>query len=431
MSTERRGLSGAMSGWRRGLVVLAFAGLAACQSIPYERDGVLPPPVVVADASPERAALNARVYDAAVGWVERLFYAKDFHGVDFAGEAAARRAEAIAQPDEPSFYGALEALVDKLDDDHTQTLSPTRRERIAASEAGDRRPGYGIVLMPRGEDRYVARVRPDTPASAAGVQVGWKVDTINGVPPRFASPAREGRADVVVFVDEAGERHTVELAPVPLDPLPRTEARRLDGDIAYIRFDGFDRETYDWYKAEFAKLADAPPAGLIVDLRTNGGGSLGLTGLSLSWLFDRKIDFGVTTGRFINRRFNTLPPDGPYLGPVVMIVGPGSASGGELYPAVAQELKRAVIVGERTRGAVIGSRAVELPDGGAIRIGIFDMTTPGGARLEKVGVIPDVPVDVDWGAMREGRDPALAVALTELAKMAARTTVTSGRQTAE
>ncbi|WP_395649797.1 S41 family peptidase [Brevundimonas sp.] len=420
-----------MSGWRRGLVVLAFAGLAACQSIPYERDGVLPPPVVVADASPERAALNARVYDAAVGWVEKLFYAKDFHGVDFAGEAAARRAEAIAQRDEAGFYGALEALVDKLDDDHTQTLSPTRRERIAAGEAGDRRPGYGIVLMPRGDDRYVARVRPDTPAATANVQVGWKVETINGVPPRFASPTQEGKADTVVFLDETGDRYTVELTPVPLDPLPRTEARRLEGDIAYIRFDGFDRETYDWYKAEFAKLAEAPPAGLIVDLRTNGGGSLALTGLSLSFLFDREIDFGVTTGRFINRRYTSEGPDRPYLGPVVMIVGPGSASGGELYPAVAQELKRAVIVGERTRGAVIGSRAVELPDGGAIRIGIFDMTTPGGARLEKVGVIPDVPVDIDWSALREERDPALAVALTELAKMAARTTVPSGPQTAE
>ncbi|WP_271146979.1 S41 family peptidase [Brevundimonas sp. NIBR10] len=420
-----------MSVWRRGLAVLAFAGLAACQSIPYERTGVLPPPVVVADASPERAALNARTYDAAVGWVEKLFYAKDFHGVDFAAEAAARRAEAIAQPDEAGFYGALEALVDKLDDDHTQTLSPTRRERIAAGEAGDRRPGYGMVMMPRGDDRYVSRVRPDTPASAAGVQVGWKVETVNGVPPRFASPAQEGKADTVVFLDETGERHTVALTPVPLDPLPRTEARRLEGDIAYIRFDDFDRETYDWYKAEFAKLADAPPAGLIIDLRTNGGGSLALTGMSLSWLFDREIDFGVTTGRFINRRYSSESPDRPYLGPVVMIVGPGSASGGELYPAVAQELKRAVIVGERTRGAVIGSRAVELPDGGAIRIGIFDMTTPGGARLEKVGVIPDVPVDIDWSALREERDPALAVALTELANLAARTTVTSGPRTAE
>ncbi|WGM46970.1 hypothetical protein KOAAANKH_01844 [Brevundimonas sp. NIBR10] len=430
MSTERRGWA-RMSVWRRGLAVLAFAGLAACQSIPYERTGVLPPPVVVADASPERAALNARTYDAAVGWVEKLFYAKDFHGVDFAAEAAARRAEAIAQPDEAGFYGALEALVDKLDDDHTQTLSPTRRERIAAGEAGDRRPGYGMVMMPRGDDRYVSRVRPDTPASAAGVQVGWKVETVNGVPPRFASPAQEGKADTVVFLDETGERHTVALTPVPLDPLPRTEARRLEGDIAYIRFDDFDRETYDWYKAEFAKLADAPPAGLIIDLRTNGGGSLALTGMSLSWLFDREIDFGVTTGRFINRRYSSESPDRPYLGPVVMIVGPGSASGGELYPAVAQELKRAVIVGERTRGAVIGSRAVELPDGGAIRIGIFDMTTPGGARLEKVGVIPDVPVDIDWSALREERDPALAVALTELANLAARTTVTSGPRTAE
>ncbi|WP_428150214.1 S41 family peptidase [Brevundimonas sp.] len=408
----------AMRMLRAGLFAVALA-LSACQTIPYEQVGVLPPPVEVADGSPERAALNARVYDEAVGYVERLFYSRDFHGTDFVAEAASRRADAVAQPTELGFYDRLEQLVELLDDDHTQTLSPTRRERIAANEAGDQRPSYGMVILPRGDERWVLRIRPDSPAQAAGVQPGWKVESINGASPHLGVVAREGRVDRFVFLDEDGERHTVDLAGVPMDPLPRIEARRLEGDIAYIRFDDFDRETFDWYKTQFDALADAPPAGLIVDLRSNGGGSLNLTGLMLSFLFDRKIDFAVTTGRFINRIYNTLPPARPYLGPVVILVGPASASGGELYPAVAQEQGRAVIVGETTRGAVILSRAVELADGGAIRIGISDMTTPGGVRLEKRGVTPDIVVETDWNEIRAGRDPGLTTAVAQIERLRA------------
>lgn len=410
--------SQAMGGLRAGLFAVALA-LSACQTIPYEQVGVLPPTVEVADGSPERTALNARVYDQAVAHVERLFYSRDFHGRDFVAEAASRRADAVAQPTELAFYDRLEQLVDLLDDDHTQTLSPTRRERIAANEAGDQRPSYGMVILPRGDERWVLRVRPDSPAQAAGVQPGWKFESINGASPHLGFVAREGHIDRFVFLDENGRRHAVEMAGILMAPLPRIEARRLEGDIAYIRFDDFDRETFDWYRTQFDALADAPPAGLIVDLRSNGGGSLNLTGLMLSYLFDRRIDFAVTRGRFINRVYNVDPPERPYLGPVVILVGSGSASGGELYPAVARELDRAVIVGGVTRGAVIASRVVELPDGGGIRIGMIDMTTPAGVRLEKTGLAPDIVVNPDWDAIRAGRDPGLTTAVAQIERLRA------------
>ncbi|WP_425987779.1 S41 family peptidase [Brevundimonas sp. TWP2-3-2] len=405
--------------WLRSSLVAAALALSACQTIPYERPGVLPPAVQVADGSAERAALNARVYDQAVRYVERLFYSRDFQGTDFAAEAASRRAEAVAQTTELDFYARLEQLVEVLGDDHTQALSPTRRERLAANDAGAQRPAYGVVILPRGDERWVLRVRPDSPAAEAGVMPGWKIESINGASPHLGSVAREDRADRFVFLDEVGERHQIELTGVLMAPLPRMEARRLEGDIAYIRFDDFDRETFDWYKGEFDALAQAPPAGLIVDLRSNGGGSLNLTGLMLSYLFDRRIDFAVTQGRFINRIYNVEPPERPYLGPVVILVGSASASGGELYPAVARELDRAVIVGEPTRGAVIASRLVELPDGGGIRIGMTDMTTPAGVRLEKTGVTPDIVLDTDWSEIRAGRDPGLTIALAQIERLRA------------
>ena len=64
------------------ILVVAFAlSLAACASIPYARLDEPPPPVQVADGSPARAALNAEVYDAAVGYVENVFYKRDSGGV--------------------------------------------------------------------------------------------------------------------------------------------------------------------------------------------------------------------------------------------------------------------------------------------------------------------------------------------------------------
>jgi carboxyl-terminal processing protease len=402
---------------RTGLrvLVVAFAlSLAACASISFVRGDELPTPVQVADGSPQRAALNGRVYDAAVGHVERLFYKPDFGGVPFLEEAAARRAAAVAEPDADGFYARLTELLELLDDDHTHTLSPVEREMVRARELGEARAGFGIVVTPRGDDRYVALVRPGTPAAEAGVLPGWKIETIGGRSALLAAPPAVGRTDRVVFLDEDGVRHTMDLTAVLTPPIPRFETRTLDGGVAYIRFDDFDQARYDQFKAELERLADPPAPGLILDLRTNGGGQLHLEGRIAASFFADKQDYVIVKGRFVDRRFRADPPARPYLGPVVILTGPGSASASELLAGVLQEKGRVTVVGETTRGAVTGTRAINLPDGGLLRVGMLVMTTPGGRTLEKVGVTPDVIVPDDWRAVREGRDPTLEAGLAAL-----------------
>lgn len=405
----------------RVLVVAVALFLAACASIPYEKIGELPPAVQVADGTPERAALNGEVYDAAVGYVERLFYKRDFGGVPFLQEAASRRAAAVAEPDEDGFYARLTELLDVLDDDHTHTLGPVEREMVRARELGEARAGFGIVVTPRGDDRFVALVRPGTPAAEAGVLPGWKIESIGGRSALLAAPPVVGRTDRIVFLDEDGVRHTMDLTAVLTPPIPRFETRTLEGGVAYIRFDDFDQTRFDQFKAEMERLADAPPPGLILDLRTNGGGQLNLEGLTMAWFFADKRDVVILKGRFIDRRMNVDPAPRPYLGPVVILTGPGSASAAELLAGVMQEHGRATVVGGATRGAVTGTRAINLPDGGLLRVGMLVMTTPQGRTLEKVGVTPDIVVPDDWRAIREGRDPALDRALSVLRERAAST----------
>lgn len=398
----------------RILVVGLALSLTACASIPYAKTDVLPPPVHVADGSPERAALNGRVWDAAVRYTERLFYKPDFGGVPFSQEADTRRPAAVASPDEDQFYARLTELLDLLDDDHTHTLGPVEREMVRARELGESRAGYGVVVTARGDDRVVAFVRPGTPAAEAGVLPGWRIESINDFPILVAPQAVAGRADRVVFIDDDQVRRTLELTAILLEPRPRFETRTLADGVAYIRFDDFDRARYDQFKAEMERLAEAPPPGLIIDLRSNGGGGLNFAGLIQSWFFPDKQDITVLQGRFIDRRMFADPAPHPYAGPVAIIVGPGSASASELLSGVMQEKGRAVVVGETTRGAVTGTRAINLPDGGLLRVGMIVMTTPAGRNLEKVGVVPDVVVPDDWRAVRDGRDPPLDAALANV-----------------
>lgn len=400
------------------VVALAVLSLGACASIPYARtyesQGIEQP----ADGSPERAALNAEVYDAVVRYTERLFYKPDFGGVPFEAEARSRRAEAVAQPTSDGLHVELTELLNLLDDDHTVTLSPLERERYNALIKSGQTTGYGFTVSPRGDDRFVATVVPGSEAEAAGVTPGWRVESAGGLSVLVSVPPVVGRTDTLVFLDEAGERHSLDLTGMPMPLRARFVSERKEGNIAYIRFDDFDATRYNQFFAEIETFADNPPDGLIIDLRTNGGGILSITGQVMGWLFDDKQDYTVVKGRFVDTRYNIRPAPQPYLGPVVMLIGPGTGSAAEILSGVTQEKGRAVIVGLRSRGAVTGTRPIELPDGGLLRVGTLVMTTPAGRNLEGVGVTPDIEVPDDWAARRSGRDPTLEAGMAAIAEAA-------------
>lgn len=394
-------------------VVMALA-LGGCASVPYARDGRLPTPVQPADGSADRTALNARVYDAATGHARRLFYRDDFNGVDFDAETAALRERALAQTDEAGLYAVLGDLLQRLDDDHTYASSPTQRAREAARRAGEADAGYGLLLTAIGREYYVATVVPGTPAADAGVQPGWRAVSIGGRPVRTSAPPVLGRSARLVFADDAGDEHAVDLVARSVPALPRREFRRMDGDIAYLRFDDFDRPTRDWLEARMAELAATPPQALILDLRRNGGGSLDIAALVNAHFQPGRDAFARIHGRLIDRQMVAGPEAHPWLGPMRVLIGPTTVSAAELLAARLQTTGRATLVGQRTRGGVIGTRPIDLPDGGELRIGMAVMSTPDGQQLEKVGVTPDIAVPPDWAAVRAGRDPELDAALASL-----------------
>jgi carboxyl-terminal processing protease len=407
----------------RGLLVLVCLwGLAACQSLPFAEEGVLPPTATAAEGSPERAALNARVYDAATDWIATHYYDPAFNGRDWPALAAAARERAVAQPTEPGFYAELSALVDGLGDRHTAVTSPTARARLEAARTGRSAAGYGFSVTRRGERFFVTQVRPDSPAAEAGVKIGWRLVRVNGSDAFRSINPQEGRVDSFVFEDERGDEQRLTIAGRVLEPRPRQQAERRADGVLVLRFDGFDRIGGDWMKAQVeAALAD-PPRAIILDLRDNPGGLAAVLGDVVALFFEGRTDFMVLDGRFIDKVLHNTPARQVWTGPVAVLVGPGSGSASELLAALMQETKRGLVAGQTSAGAVIGSRPVNLPDGGELSLSLSAVRTGQGRRLlEGAGVTPDIVVEPGLEDLRAGRDPALEAAVAAVAPQAAGT----------
>lgn len=389
----------------------------ACTSVPG-RSGGEAVAMVVPDGSPQRARLNARVYDDVVARVLRDFRDPDFGGVDFAAEARARRANAIAASDELTLYDRLNRLLGLLDDSHSGATSPTDTARLQAYRENQPLASHGFQSLGMGGELLVTRVHPQGPAARAGVRPGWQwLGAADGREPGLVPAATEGATETLLFRDSAGQRRTLALTAAALPPLARHEALQMEDGVGYVWFERFDPDTLRWLGATFSAWAqEGRTDGLVLDLRDNHGGNAELGATALGWLLEGEPLFAAVRTRHSESSVE-LPASGlRYTGPLVVLVNAATASTAEILVARLQDSRRAVVVGSRTAGAVVASRSFPLPDGGALQIGMGEARLPGGRVLEGVGVTPDFELPGSH-AHQGGRDQPLELALKVIATL--------------
>lgn len=375
-------------------------------------------PVAATSPSRERARMNQRVFDQVWGEVRTQYYDPGLHGVDWNAARRTYRPQALAARDDRVLYAVLEEMLGLLDDDHAGAAPPAvarRQDRLR-----ERRAAIGVTLRPDSAhpgDYTVETVRRGSPAEAAGVSEGWRLHTGDGQ----WSPEQdvvEGRAIRLAFTDEDGRPRPLDLTPVIMDPQPAFVADRSRPGVVVLRIDGFEAGLGRWMGAELADLS--PDTDVIVDLRGNPGGRLMEADAVLSCFLPRDQVWATRTPRSGRRIVMRTEGgcgalDGPVANPVAVLVDSDSRSAAELTPAALQEAGRALVIGERTAGAVLVSQETRLPDGGRLTLSRADFVTSGGVRLEKRGVTPDHEAAVSREDRRAGRDPAIQAAIEALA----------------
>jgi len=141
--------------------------------------------------------------------------------------------------------------------------------------------------------------------------------------------------------------------------------------------------------------------GIILDLRGNSGGEI--EGMPDLFLYERTLLYLSRTRKGETKMFFGPGADA-YNGPLVLLIDQLSGSASELFAASLQELGRAVVVGERSPGAVMESDLMILPGGAIFMYPVAQLATPEGTVLEGHGVIPDIEVGLDREMLIMGTD---------------------------
>jgi carboxyl-terminal processing protease len=191
--------------------------------------------------------------------------------------------------------------------------------------------------------------------------------------------------------DLSVKRGVIELEPVTWE--------LHEGNIGQIMVNEFSRDVgsdvftaWEEMKAEATGRID----GLVLDLRSNPGGSLD-EAVALSDLF-------LTEGRIVSQRGRARGENiaydaetvfrGDIAGglPMVVLIDAGSASASEIVAGALQDHRRAVVMGERSFGKGSVQSLLPLGRDAALKLTTARYFTPSGHSVQEGGIDPDITV---------------------------------------
>ena len=264
--------------------------------------------------------------------------------------------------------------------------------------------GVGLVLRPGPEGTVVvARVDPGSPAARGDVRAGDEVVGVAGRPSAGAAVTAvaavlRGRpgTSVPVVLRRDGATRTLRLVRASLvSPAVSTVAEPTSGGRAVTRV-VVPSFTVGTGRQVREAVTAAHGAGVVLDLRGNGGGLLDEAVETASAFLD-----GGPVVSYLRRdgqvqRLDALGP-GDTAVPLVVLVDGGTASAAEVVAGALQDRDRAVLVGSRTFGKGSVQEPRRLSDGSTLEVTVARYTTPSGRSLEGVGLEPDIEVAAGSG----------------------------------
>jgi len=322
-------------------------------------------------------------------------------------------------------YAAASGMYDSLNC-HTGFFWPAFYATAIASEDGEGVAEVGVVTRNfSGARDVIVHIQPDSPAADAGLKLGDRVAALD-----HQTRADLGRNFGELYYGDPGSTVTMTIErlgmPVPFDvtvvrrlvPASIERHRVLPGGVGLIELDRFPIGDEARHRLNQA-LSDFAAAGVqswILDLRYNDGGSASsldeVAGLFVGpddlLMTSKTQDGSVDTDRSLGQAVAGQQP-------LVVLIGPHTASAAELLAQSLKDLGRATLAGETSAGCVNGGRPAGLLDGSGVFVSTFQaFAGPKKVTLEHAGVQPDMSVSLSRDDVVAGADPQLDAAVALL-----------------
>lgn len=316
--------------------------------------------------------------------------------------------------------GAISGMLAALGDEHTTYMDPNEWEAANTGLQGSFE-GIGAYVDTSGATLTITNPMQGSPAERAGLKAGDQIvgvdgEDMTGVDPsvvRSKVVGPEG-TDVTLTIKREGADATFDVTLTREKiTVPSVEHKILDNNIAYLKINDFGATTGDEVKAALQDMMAQTPKGLILDLRNDGGGYLSAA-VEVGSQFIKEGDVILYEKHGDGKR-DTYVSQGSGLAldiPMVVLVNKGTASASEVIAGALQDYGRAKLVGVQSYGK--GSVQIWTPlsdDQGGVRVTIAKWLTPKDRSIHKLGLTPDVTVELTDGDSQAGRDPQLDQAI--------------------
>ena len=281
------------------------------------------------------------------------------------------RPMALAAIDDVAFTDVVRRVLAELYDAHTHLSDPP--------DGAPRWPLFDLLAERAGGMVRIAAIESGSAAADAGLKIGDRIIAIDGRP--IETVIQDLMPKCLVKSDPAADAYTINVAaagyrgkarllsvsstgsasravPLPIKKRPDSpdvESKMLPGSIGYIVIRSFsDAATADAFDIALASLRDA--AGLIIDVRENGGGDTAVARPIMGRFIRERTAYAIMrrrAGAGMSAPWTEyVDPKGPftYSKPVVVLTSHWSASMAEGFPMGMRDIGRATVVGTKMMG---------------------------------------------------------------------------------
>ena len=287
----------------------------------------------------------------------------------------------------------VDAMLDNLDP-YTEFVPESEIEDYKLRYVSTQYGGIGAGIFVRDNKIYVSDVFEGFPAQKADMRPGDQLLKINDIDlngknnDQVSLLLKGAKGAAIKILVKRGDA-----APVEKN-LVREEIKQpnvsyfgmVDGNMGYIKLDKFLENSAEEVTNALVTLKKNNPNGIILDLRSNGGGILqeAVKIVNLFVAKDQEVVSQKGKVKEKNYSYRTVSdPLEPNL-PLVVLVNAHSASASEITAGALQDLDRAVVIGQRSYGKGLVQQTFNLPYNSLVKITIAKYYIPSGRCVQEV-----------------------------------------------
>ena len=301
--------------------------------------------------------------------------------------------------DKKLFEGAMHGLVESLDDPYSEYLNEEGFARLNEMTDGTF-GGIGVVLGQRNKEFVVISPMEGSPGAKAGIEAGDKILKVNDVDTKGRSledvvstiRGKKGTNVKLLLEHKNGEQFTADI--VRDDIKIKSVAGKMlpDSKIGYIRISMFNENTGEEFKKAYEKLEQEGMQATLLDLRHNPGGLLGECVKVANYIVPNGPVVSITDKKGKTQVYKSKLEKVKY--PLAVLIDHGSASASEIVSGAVQDTKAGKLFGVKTYGKGCVQSVFHITADTGLKLTTAMYYTPSGRSIHKVGVEPDVEIEL-------------------------------------